>query len=75
MEKKFVKPNVGGEGKKPLLVRHPVTKQPLAADGEWVELDTYWVRRLAHGDVVEATPPASPAENKSKNKKDSKEDK
>lgn len=35
-----------------LVVRDPVTRAPLAADGERKPLDTYWCRRLADGDVV-----------------------
>jgi len=36
------------------MVRDPVTRRPLAADGEPVELDTFWRRRLAAGDVERA---------------------
>lgn len=35
-------------------VRDPETKQLLAAAGETKELGTFWLRRLAAGDVVEA---------------------
>jgi hypothetical protein len=35
------------------LVRHPGNYQPLAADGEAVEQNSYWVRKLRAGDVVE----------------------
>ena len=37
-----------------LVVRDPITRQPLAADGELKPLDTYWCRRLADGDVTAA---------------------
>jgi hypothetical protein len=42
----FVKP---AEGRK---VRHPITKQHLDAEGAEVPESTYWLRRLAEGDVV-----------------------
>lgn len=35
-----------------LVVRDPITRQPLAAEGEAKPLDTYWSRRLVDGDVV-----------------------
>lgn len=41
-------------------VRKP-TGVLLAADGEEVNLDTYWQRRLNDGDVVEAPPPSANA--------------
>jgi hypothetical protein len=50
----FVKP---AEGRK---VRHPITKQHLDAEGAEVPESTYWLRRLAEGDVVPAAP-AAPA--------------
>lgn len=43
-----------------LQVRDPVTRQPLAADGERKPLDTYWCRRLADGDVL-LVPDEAPA--------------
>lgn len=49
----FVKPAPG------LLVRHPGTGQPLAAEGEDVSAwRTHFYRQLAAGDVVRVTPPA-----------------
>lgn len=42
-----------------LKVRKPVGKH-LADQGEWVERDSYWLRRLADKDVEETTPPADP---------------
>lgn len=50
-----------------LVVCDPVTRQALAAAGEEKPRDTYWLRRLREGDVVEleaaaaATKPASKA--------------
>lgn len=35
------------------FVRDPVTRQPLQAEGELKEMDSFWRRRLAAGDVVE----------------------
>lgn len=35
-----------------LVVRDPVTRLPLQAEGEAKPLDTYWCRRLVDGDVV-----------------------
>lgn len=47
----FVKPAPG------LTVRKPVGGY-LAEAGEEVNRESYWLRRLADGDVLEATPPA-----------------
>lgn len=44
----FLKP-----GKPDLLVRHPLTKRKLKADGEEIQLNSYWRRRLKCGDVIE----------------------
>lgn len=44
-----------------LVVRDPITRQPLAADGEPKPLDTYWARRLRDGDVLVQQPAALPA--------------
>lgn len=41
-----------------LVVRDPITHQPLPADGAVVELTDHWYRRLADGDVVPAPAPA-----------------
>lgn len=38
-----------------LVVRDPITRQALPADGELVDLSDYWHRRLAEGDVVLVT--------------------
>lgn len=55
----FVKPNQP-EGEPPLKVRKPVNGH-LAEGGEWMPKDSYWLRRLADGDVVEAKPPTEAA--------------
>ena len=60
MERKFVRPGVGADGK-PLASRHPTTRKPLSPDGEWVDYDSVARRRLKDGDWVEAEPP-QPAE-------------
>lgn len=49
MDQIFVKPAPD------LKVRKPVNGY-LAPDGEWVNRETYWLRRLADGDVVEDAP-------------------
>ncbi len=51
MEKMFVAPAREG-----LIVRDPITLELLAAGGAWVPCDTYWMRALGCGDVVEKTP-------------------
>lgn len=57
-EKTFVAPRPG------LEVRDPVTHKPLPAEGAAVPRSTYWLRRLADGDVVEAKPVAQRAASK-----------
>ena len=42
-----------------LVVRDPITRQPLASDGEARALDTYWSRRLLDGDVHLVAPAAT----------------
>jgi len=42
-----------------LVVRDPITLQPLPAEGASKVLDTYWCRRLLDGDVVVADEAAS----------------
>lgn len=34
------------------LVRHPGSYKPLAAEGEAVEMSSYWTRKVRAGDVV-----------------------
>jgi hypothetical protein len=41
-----------------LLVRDPVTGEPLPASGREVPENDYWMRRLRAGDVVRTAPPA-----------------
>lgn len=60
MKTGFLKPSAG------LLVRDPVTGLHLAADGEEKVLTPYWLRRMADGDVVEASLDATPVPSKSK---------
>lgn len=43
------------------LVRHPADYRPLAAEGEQVEMNSYWRRKLKAGDVIEIKPDATPA--------------
>lgn len=52
----FIKPAPQAEGQPPLKVRKPVNGH-LAEQGETVNLDSYWQRRLNDGDVVEAEEP------------------
>lgn len=63
--RKFLKPALGQDpldpkGKVPMKVRNPATGRHLAADGEWVDLDTYWRRRIRDEDVAESSPPRPP---------------
>lgn len=44
-----------------MLVIDPVTFQTLPAHGEDKELDSFWLRRLQDGDVVEAKEEQQPA--------------
>lgn len=55
MDRIFIKPAAPD-----LKVRKPVNGY-LAADGEEVNADSYWLRRKADGDVVEADRPADAA--------------
>jgi hypothetical protein len=52
----FIKPTPQADGQKPLRVRKPFNGH-LAADGEWVNSESYWLRRLTDGDVVMAQAP------------------
>lgn len=54
MDRVYVKPAPG------MTVRKPVGGY-LADEGEEVNRDSYWRRRLADGDVVEAKPPKTAA--------------
>jgi hypothetical protein len=47
----FIKPTPQPAGQPPLKVRKPVNGH-LAAGGEWVNAESYWLRRIADGDVV-----------------------
>jgi len=51
----YVKPAEG------LKVRHPDARRHLHAAGEAVPRTSYWLRRLADGDVSEVPPPVAVA--------------
>ena len=53
-ENRFLKPKAAG-----VLVRDPVTWQPLRDEGEWKPADQYWLRRIRDGDVIDETPKAA----------------
>lgn len=59
-ERIFIKPVPQPDGQPALKVRKPVNGH-LAADGEFVNPESYWLRRINDGDVVIATPPAETA--------------
>lgn len=42
-------------------VRDPEMRDLLPAEGREVTRNTYWLRRLRDGDVIEMTAPAAPA--------------
>ena len=42
-----------------LIVRDPLTAEPLPATGQAKPDNSYWQRRLREGDVIKATPPRS----------------
>lgn len=50
MSVKYLVPKPG------FVVRDPVTKTPLPAEGREVAMTTYWLRRLREGDVLEGAP-------------------
>ena len=49
----FIKPANGAK------VRDPVTKQHLKAEGERKPRSSYWLRRIASGEVIQAAQPAA----------------
>lgn len=55
----FIKPKTQADGVT-LKVRKPVNGH-LRAEGEWVNPESYWLRRIKDGDVAEATAPADSA--------------
>lgn len=57
----FLKPAQGQDGAA-LKVRKP-DGSPLAPEGEAVEINSYWLRRLEDGDVAEAKPAKTPKVN------------
>lgn len=56
----FIQPKPQPEGQPALKVRKPANGH-LKAEGEWVMPESYWLRRIKDGDVIEATPPAGTA--------------
>ena len=55
----YIKPALSAD-KTPLRVRkHNKPSELLAEQGEWVESDKHWLRRLRDGSVVKTTPPKS----------------
>ena len=70
MHKKLM-PAKGKDGKS-LKVHNPATKLFLKEEGQMVPMTTYWRRRLACGDVVEAKADEPKNESKKVTKKDTK---
>ncbi len=50
MRNVFVKIAVAGN-----ILRDPLTKAALKPTGEWKPANSFWLRRIADGDVVDAT--------------------
>jgi hypothetical protein len=59
----FIKPAPG------IIVRDPVTREPLAAEGESKPRNPHWLRRLKDGDVVEAKPETTTGSKKERGEK------
>lgn len=55
MENVFLKPARDDDGS-PMVVPDEMTHAPLAADGEWKPLTSYWARRIRDQDVTRADP-------------------
>lgn len=55
MENVFLKPARDGDGR-PMIVPDEQTHAPLAADGAWKPLTSYWARRIRDRDVTQAEP-------------------
>lgn len=53
--KRYIKPVRAG-----LVVRQPHNGKPLPDEGASVTWSGYWMRRMAEGSIVKATPPATP---------------
>lgn len=45
----------------PLIVRDPVTMEPLKPEGEEKEKSSHWIRRIAAGDVILVCPTDLPS--------------
>jgi hypothetical protein len=67
MSRIFVKPTPrpdpkkGDEALPPLKVRKPVNGH-LKAEGEWVNPESYWLRRISDGDVIQDLSAVEPVE-------------
>lgn len=55
----YLVPAVGEDGE-PMLVRDPITREPLPARGAWKPRTRYWQRRIDDKSAIEAAPPARP---------------
>lgn len=53
--KRYIKPVRAG-----LVVRQPHNGKPLPDEGDYVTWSSYWMRRMAEGSIVKASPPAKP---------------
>lgn len=62
----FLKPRDPREGEPPMTVLFPDGHAALKAEGQPVEMDPYWHRRIADGDVLVVDPPPGDAPAKSK---------
>jgi hypothetical protein len=57
---RFVRPAIGVEGRPLSVVKEPShLKQCVAAEGEELPVDAWLLRRIADGDLVDATPAAA----------------
>lgn len=54
---KFLKPRATREDEPPMVVLFPDGHAALKPEGQPVEMDLYWYRRLADGDVLDVDPP------------------
>ena len=59
---RMLKPRPVRDGEPPMVVWFPDGHAALATDGQLVEMDLYWHRRIADGDVlvVDPAPTADP---------------
>lgn len=54
----YVKPLEG------LLVRNPKNKNPIPADGAWIDTNSFWNRRIRDGSLIITDPPEKEAQEK-----------